>query len=396
MDGRQLGFPGTGLAVVTSEILRAMAETPETPAIRVYVDDSVEPDAFGLESEKLHWARIQYSRGNPDYLDRLSWAGAVRAEIRRSGAVEPLFVPYLYNYGALRSNVVLIPDLVYREFPDYGKPRTGQRFWQLRGRLPFRPLMRWWEERRASVAKKIVVYSRFVRKQVHEYLRVPLERIEVVDLAAPRWIGTTENSKPKVELPARFALYTGGYAARKNVPMLLRACGGAWTADPSFRCLFVGLQEALAGGNEDLHPALNEPGVAAAVIPAGRLSHAEMSWVYRNCEFALYPSHSEGFGLPVIESATCGKICLCGDNSSLREVQSNAALRIETGNPRGWTESIQYYWRNPELTARLGEASRAEAKRYDWKRTAEKLWRLFLNPSANPTSRAQVSVAAGQ
>jgi glycosyltransferase involved in cell wall biosynthesis len=45
-----------------------------------------------------------------------------------------------------------------------------------------------------------------------------------------------------------------------------------------------------------------------------------LAWLYGNCLFSAYPSHVEGWGLPVGESAWFGKLCLASKTSSVPEV----------------------------------------------------------------------------
>jgi glycosyltransferase involved in cell wall biosynthesis len=45
-----------------------------------------------------------------------------------------------------------------------------------------------------------------------------------------------------------------------------------------------------------------------------------LRWLYGGCRFTLYPSHYEGWGLPVAEALAQGKWCVCSDASSLPEI----------------------------------------------------------------------------
>lgn len=47
---------------------------------------------------------------------------------------------------------------------------------------------------------------------------------------------------------------------------------------------------------------------------------SELSWLYRNCRFTIYPSFYEGWGMPVAESLAYGKLCLATNQSSVPEI----------------------------------------------------------------------------
>lgn len=49
-------------------------------------------------------------------------------------------------------------------------------------------------------------------------------------------------------------------------------------------------------------------------------SDEELSWLYSNCLFTIYPSFYEGWGLPVAESLMYGKTCLASNSTSVPEI----------------------------------------------------------------------------
>jgi glycosyltransferase involved in cell wall biosynthesis len=49
-------------------------------------------------------------------------------------------------------------------------------------------------------------------------------------------------------------------------------------------------------------------------------SDEELSWLYENCQFSVYPSFYEGWGLPIAESIAHGTPCICSNTSSMPEI----------------------------------------------------------------------------
>jgi len=54
--------------------------------------------------------------------------------------------------------------------------------------------------------------------------------------------------------------------------------------------------------------------------------------LYAGAQAFLFPSHYEGFGLPVLEAMSLGGIVITADNSSLPEVGGEAALYVKNEN----------------------------------------------------------------
>ena len=72
----------------------------------------------------------------------------------------------------------------------------------------------------------------------------------------------------------------------------------------------------------DLHA---DPLLSRHVVHLPRVNDPQLRWLYGHCLFTLYPSHYEGWGLPVAESLVHGKHCICSNATSLPEVGGSLA-----------------------------------------------------------------------
>ena len=59
------------------------------------------------------------------------------------------------------------------------------------------------------------------------------------------------------------------------------------------------------------------------------VSNAELAELYDNCLFTMFPSFSEGWGLPITESFAHGKVCVCSDLASMPEAGGTHAIYID-------------------------------------------------------------------
>jgi glycosyltransferase involved in cell wall biosynthesis len=385
IDGKQLSHPGTGLALVTAELLQAFHNLGYAQSIIVFIEESCDVSIYNLNEADFQWIRLKSKPSKVDYIYRLAWARSVLNELRSFKTPYKHFIPYLYNYGNIKENVVLIPDLVYKIFPDYGTRVANKPWWNLRGKLPIRPLFRWWEEQQSISANQIIVYSEFVKHHIQQELHVSANKIAVIPLATPSWVTSQydESRNPTLQrtlfLPPRFVMYVGGFANRKNIPMLLRVCGKIYAQDSSFRCVFVGLTEVTINNDPEIAEVMQDREIQQATICLQKLSYPDLASLYRLAEFTVYPSISEGFGLPILEAATAKKLCLCGDNSSMEEIQTNSQYRIDTGNELAWVQKILYFWQNAEISKQAGDSCKQLCQKYSWRKSAQQLWEIMHN-----------------
>lgn len=74
----------------------------------------------------------------------------------------------------------------------------------------------------------------------------------------------------------------------------------------------------------------DDPDVNSDIIMLFDTDDHELSWLYQNCRFTVYPSFYEGWGLPIAESVANGVPCICSNTSSMTEV---APGYVEYFNP---------------------------------------------------------------
>jgi glycosyltransferase involved in cell wall biosynthesis len=68
----------------------------------------------------------------------------------------------------------------------------------------------------------------------------------------------------------------------------------------------------------------SDPQIKEKFIILEKANDEELSWLYKNCLFSIYPSFYEGWGLPIAESIAYGTPCICSNTSSMPEVAGDA------------------------------------------------------------------------
>jgi glycosyltransferase involved in cell wall biosynthesis len=102
------------------------------------------------------------------------------------------------------------------------------------------------------------------------------------------------------------------------------------------------------------------------------------TWLYHHCEAFLFPSLTEGFGLPPIEAMHFGKPVFLSDRTCLPEIGGDRAFYWHDFEPKSMRlvveEGLRRY-REEEL----GPGIQAHAARYSWKACTNDYLALYLS-----------------
>ncbi len=279
----------------------------------------------------------------PGYMRRV-------AELKRLHAVR--YIPFLYD---------CIPLL----FPQHCAAALVDEF------------ARWFAQL-CLLADGVVVISDSTRRDF-ERLRATV----VPDIAIPTFVlpldaddgsaASAPAAAPRAETRP-YVLFVATLEARKNHLMVFRA----WQrllrlhgpeAVPELVC--VGKRGWLA------EPALDLVAADAALQAHVRLLHGvpddALAGLYRGCEFTLFNSFYEGWGLPVTESFAFGKVALVADNSSLLEAGAGGGVFFATDDVPDLVAKLEAMLFQPGFRTAAEARLLAEVRLRPWSALAAQL-----------------------
>ena len=99
------------------------------------------------------------------------------------------------------------------------------------------------------------------------------------------------------------------------------------------------------------------------------ISDAQKAWAYAHCTGFLFPSLTEGFGLPPIEAMHFGKPVFLARRTSLPEIGGDAADYFDTFDSAAMKQVVQRGLERHALPGRAN-AIRLHAAQFDWDRAA--------------------------
>ncbi len=177
-----------------------------------------------------------------------------------------------------------------------------------------------------------------------------------VDPVPPAPAETVAGTVPRV-------LSVGTVEGRKNHLALLEACEGLWSEGLEFELQLLGLARAdTAGRTLAKIAALRRAG--RPLLYHGAAADAELHAAYRRCTFTVYPSFTEGFGLPVIESLQHGKPCVCSAHGALGEsAREGGCVALEAVDAASLATALRRLLRHPAEITALAAAARTRTFR---------------------------------
>jgi glycosyltransferase involved in cell wall biosynthesis len=205
----------------------------------------------------------------------------------------------------------------------------------------------------------------FARYAAEEQLTCPsLTRIRLgaERLGAPETTGTAPDG---VTRP--FILYVSSLARRKNHETLYRAY------HRMLRRSTASLPQMIWAGKADpdatvlLQDIQLDPVIGDRIRHLGDASDDQLHWLYRNCEFTVFASLAEGWGLPVGESTAYGKLCLASDLPAVREVAADLHTYVDPWSVERWEHALTSIVGSPEYL----EARTQAVVDANWSRTWE-------------------------
>jgi len=157
--------------------------------------------------------------------------------------------------------------------------------------------------------------------------------------------GLTPNGSDltRIPWPRPYALFVGTIEARKNHLV-------AWEAwrilierhGPENVPDLVCIGRMGWHASEFLREYVTTNGMAGKIsLLTDSVSDVDLAHFYAHCEFTIYPSRYEGWGLPVSESLAFGKVPVVADNSSLREAGGDLAVYVPTGDAQALAQTIE-------------------------------------------------------
>ncbi|MCL2178247.1 MAG: glycosyltransferase [Cystobacterineae bacterium] len=177
--------------------------------------------------------------------------------------------------------------------------------------------------------------------------------------------------KTKCLQSTAYLLMVGTIEARKNHALAIEAMEQLWKAGVELSLCVAGkegwfVEKVMKQLRDNVEPRL---------VFIENPSDEELSWLYTNAKGLLFVSKGEGFGLPLIEAASCKTPIVCSDIPVFHEIAGDFATYVRIDNAAHLSEDIETWWTRAQ---RGNIPDSSQMPRLTWEESARQMLDAIL------------------
>lgn len=233
-------------------------------------------------------------------------------------------------------------------------------------------------------ATKIIATSQYIKKNLIS-LKIPQEKIEVIhngidhSLFYPRPHNEEEIvSIQPFSIKKPYIIYASRISKpeKKHIELINAFNVFKKKTGSNHRLVLAGTEDDFA---KNVHKMIEQSDFASDILVTGFFPHENFPELYSGAEASIFPSVTEGVGLPVLEAMASGIPVACSRGGSLTEMAGDCALYFNPDDPDDFAQAIEHIVFNEKLRNQLIKSGLEWTKRFSWKKTAEKTIALIEN-----------------
>ena len=225
--------------------------------------------------------------------------------------------------------------------------------------------------RAAKKSAAIIVPSEYVKNDVAAFTGVNPNKITVTYESADPIL---DNPEPLTELIGkRFLMYVGRPTPHKNLPRLINAHQALLAKYPDLILVLAGKIDNNYRRIQDSVKTHDQQNI----IFTDFVSEGQLRWLYEHCAAYVFPSLSEGFGLPGLEAMLHGAPVVSSNATCLPEIYGSSARYFDPHMTHSITMTIDLVLSDADVRATLIANGRDHVKQFSWQRMAEQTLSVY-------------------
>jgi glycosyltransferase involved in cell wall biosynthesis len=253
----------------------------------------------------------------------------------------------------------VLHDTVY-----WDKPKTLS----LKAKVYLKPLDTFWIKR----YEKIVTVSNYSKTRLCKVFGLNEESISIVPNGVTDLINNPNCARRYTS--GKYILSVGTIEPRKNYEFLIDVFGTIANDCPDVSLVICGRK---GWGYEYLSSKIDSSQFRHRIKLITDASDADLNLLYEECSLFVCSSLEEGFGIPIIEAMSKGKIVIAADNSGITEVVNSAGILVPGFEIDVWSKAIVNVLNRNIENETLHDRALLNAKKYSWSNSAKKILTVF-------------------
>ena len=367
IDARFVGPQGTGLGKYTEKLITNLAKLDNKNKYFIFLGKNnwdflrlEKFDNFEKVLADIQWYTLEEQIKLPKIFSKAN--------------LDLLHVPHfnapIFYKGKM---IVTIHDLIHHNFKEQTTTTRNPLLFQIK-RLGYKAIIFIAVQKSA----KIIVPSNFVKKEVTRTFRLSSSKVIVTyEAAEEEYFKNIQLSAPsssrlleKYQIKEPYVIYSGNAYPHKNLTKLLDAIYLLNNVNLVLVCprdVFANRLE-----NEISARHLENKVTVLGYQPPGVLSQ-----FYRFAKAYVFPSLSEGFGIPGLNAMASGIPTVASSIPTLEEIYGEAALYFDPQNPYDIADKIKQIFAYPKLRSKLITAGSEQVKKYSWRKMAQQTLSIY-------------------
>lgn len=226
---------------------------------------------------------------------------------------------------------------------------------------------------------KIITDSNFTKEDIIRFFNIREDKIKIVHLCVNSRFHPDSNRsylKEKFNLE-NYILYVGELQPRKNIIRFLEAYSKLdINLRHDYKLVLVGRIRDDNFKNK-VNEAIKKFKIGEQVKQFSYATDDDLPKLYSGAKFLIYPSLFEGFGLPVLESISCGTPVISSNTSSLPEVVGQAGILINPEDIYQIKSAMEKLLLDEQIYQELKDKCLEQAHKFSCQKTAKETLAVY-------------------